>query len=224
MDLGAMYAMTRESLLDLAGGLTDEQASAPLAATPPWTVVDGYRHLAGGCANLLDGDTEGAPSPAWTARHLADRADRSLAEVADEWATRGPQLDAVLAGAGGAMTFVELDAWTHGQDIRAAVGVGGDRDDPLLADLVDVALGAMGDFYTRAGGPALRLVIHGDGDRTLGEGEPSVTLTTSRYELLRIIFGRRSEAQIAAAGWEGDSGAAQTAIRIFDPPATDITD
>ena len=121
------------------------------------------------------------------------------------------------------MGFVALDAWTHGQDIRAAVGLPGDRDDPLLPGVVDLALGAFGRFYASKGGPAVRLVIEGE-ERVLGEGDPDLTLTTSAYELLRIIFGRRSEAQIAAASWSQDSATGRAAIHLFDPPPFDLTD
>lgn len=223
MDVASLYSTTRQRLLDLAGGLDHRQQQAPLAATPPWTVLDGYRHLAGVCADVLDDNMPGGPSPEWTAAQLAARADRDLAVVVAEWADRGPLLDARLAEAGPAMGFVALDAWTHAQDIAAAAGGSGDRHDDLLPGLVDLALGAFGRFYAGRGGPPVRLLLDGV-ERGLGEGEPLAELTTSRYELMRIVFGRRSEAQIAAAGWSGDSAAAQAAIHLFDPPPVDIAD
>ena len=197
-----MYAAVRNRLLDLAPTLDDGQQAAPLPATPPWTVVDGYRHLTGVCADSLDGGTDGAASPAWTAAQLEARADRSLAEVCDEWAQRGPDLDAVLQEAGADMGWSVLDAWVHEQDIRAAAGVGALHDDELLTDLVPLALGAFGGYYAKAGGPVLRLVLDGE-SRTLGDGEPKAELTSTPYEMLRIVFGRRSERQVADAGWSG---------------------
>jgi uncharacterized protein (TIGR03083 family) len=218
-----IYTACLTSLVDLAGTLTDEQVDAPLAATPPWTVLDGYRHLTGVCADVLDGTMRGGPTPEWTAAQIAERADRSLSEVVAEWAERGPNLEAQIEAGGPAMGFCVLDVWTHGIDITAAVGQPGDRDDPLLPGLIDLTLGAFGPFYTGAGGPALRVVIDGQ-ERHLGEGDPQVTLTTTSYELMRIIFGRRSEAQIAAAEWTGDSASAQAALHLFDPPPSDLTD
>lgn len=223
MDPAEIYATCRRRLLDLATTLSPAQTDALLPATPPWTVLDGYRHLAGVCANVLDGEMGDAPTTAWSAAQLAARADRSLAEVATEWATRGPDLDAQIAVAGTALGFVALDAWTHGQDIRAAAGLPTDHHDPLLPGLVDLALANFGRFYVGQGGPPLRLVIDGE-ELTLGDGDPSLTLTASAYELMRIIFGRRSEAQIAAASWSSDSAAARTAIHLFDPPPIDLTD
>jgi uncharacterized protein (TIGR03083 family) len=218
-----MYATCRTSLIDLAATLTDAQVAASLAATPPWTVLDGYRHLAGVCADVLDDRMREGPTPAWTAAQLAERSEKTLPEVVAEWAERGAILDSRIDAGGTAMGFCVLDVWTHGVDISAAVGRPGDRRDPLLRDLIELALGAFGPFYVRQGGPALQLVVDGE-ERVLGEGDPEVSLTTSAYELMRLIFGRRSEAQIAAAGWSGDSAPAQAAIHLFDPPTGDLSD
>jgi uncharacterized protein (TIGR03083 family) len=223
MDTADLYATSRQRLIDLAPALSAEQQAAPLAATPPWTVVDGYRHLTGACADVLDGQMAGAPGPAWTANQLAVRADRSLAEVVAEWAERGPQLDAQIAGAGPAMGFVALDVWTHEQDIRAAAGVGALHDDPLLPDLVGLALGTFAPYYAKKGGPPILVVVDGE-EHPLGDGQPAATLTAGAYDFMRIAFGRRSEAQVAAAGWSGDSAAARAALPVFECPPHDLQD
>jgi len=38
----------------------------------------------------------------------------------------------------------------------------------------------------------------------VGEGALGATLTASRWELLRVVAGRRSRAQIAVLDWIGD--------------------
>jgi uncharacterized protein (TIGR03083 family) len=225
MGPGEIYLVSRTRLLDLAAELTPDELARALAPTPPWTVLDGYRHLAGVCADVLDGRL---PPPgddaAWAAAQLAARADWGIDEVCAEWADRGPELDEVVAEAGRSMGFVALDCWTHEQDVRAAVGVGALHDDELLPGVLDLALGAFGRRYSKAGGPRLRLVIDGD-ERTIGVGEVGAQLTTSAYELLRTIFGRRSAAQISAGAWSGPQVAeAQAAIHLFDLPATDLVD
>ena len=40
----------------------------------------------------------------------------------------------------------------------------------------------------------------------LGSGDPSVSVTAPRFELLRALAGRRSETQIRAYRWDGDPG------------------
>jgi uncharacterized protein (TIGR03083 family) len=222
-----IYTTSRRRLIDLATALSAEQETAPLPPTPPWTVADGYRHLAGVCCDVLDGNMPagGALEAAdWTAAQVAARAEWPLAQVCEQWAERAPALDAKVEEAGAAMAFVALDAWTHEQDIRAAAGVGALHDDELLPGLVALTVGAAGRFYTTNGGPTLRLVIEGK-EHTVGEGEPAATLEASPYGFMRIVFGRRSEAQIAAADWSGpDAASAQQAIHLFPPPAFDLAD
>jgi uncharacterized protein (TIGR03083 family) len=223
MEPAAIYSACRARLLGLGPVLSPDLVAAPLAATPPWTVLDGYRHLAGVCADVLDGTLDGAGSPPWTAAQLAARRDRSIEEVCDEWAARGPDLDARVAGAGAGMVFVAFDAWTHEQDIRAGTGHQGVRDDELVSSLAPLALATFGARYAGGGAPPLGVVLEGE-PHTLGEGAPELVLRTTPYEVLRIIFGRRSRAQIEAADWSGDPAPVMDAIHLFDLPERDITD
>jgi len=222
-----MYATSRRRLLDLAPQLSDAQRSAPLAPTPPWTVTDGYRHLAGVCCDVLDGNMPGGgplEAEAWTAAQLAARADWPIEQVCAQWSERGPDLDAMVEAAGPKMGFAALDAWTHEQDVRAAAGVGALHDDDLLPGLVALTVGAAGHFYTSQGGPTLRLVIDGQ-EQAVGEGEPGASLESSAYDLMRIVFGRRSQAQIEAAAWSGpQAAAAQRAITLFPAQTKDLVD
>jgi len=224
MDPHLIYATSRQRLIDLAPVLTPEQLAAPLAATPPWTVADGYRHLTGVCTNVLDGVMDGAGSPPWTEAQIDSRRELGVGEVCAEWADRAPMLDAQVAAAGTAMAFVAFDVWTHEQDIRAAAGFGGLHDE--IADaLAGVATTSFAQRYATKGAPTLR-IDYGDGEATLGDGDPQLTLATSRYELLRMIFGRRSRTQMEAAAWSGtgDAAAAIDALHLFDFPPHDITD
>jgi uncharacterized protein (TIGR03083 family) len=217
-----IYRATRTRLLELAGSLTEEQLAAPLAATPPWRALDGYRHLTGVCTDVLDGRMEGAGSPEWTAAQLEARAGQGIDEVCAEWASRGPELDERIAAAGQAMAFAAFDAWTHEQDIRSAVGLSGERDQ-LVPPLASFALTTFGPRYGGGDAPAINVIVDGE-PHPLGDGEPVATLDTTAYELLRIIFGRRSEGQIEAAGWTGDCEKPIAAIHLFDPPPRDIVD
>ncbi|MEY2421906.1 MAG: hypothetical protein QOI95_1973 [Acidimicrobiaceae bacterium] len=223
MEPAEIYAACRARLLGIAPSLSGEQLDAPLAATPPWTVLDGYRHLAGVCADFLDGRLEGAGTPDWTAAQLAARATGTIDDVCEEWASRGPELDARLEAGGEALAFLVFDVWTHEQDIRAAVGRAGVRDDEHVPALASLALTTFGPRYAGGGAPTISVIVDGE-PRSLGEGEPAATLDTTAYELLRIIFGRRSEAQINGAGWSGDCAKPIRAIHLFDPPQQDITD
>ena len=233
MEPSDIYLASRARLLELAADLSPEHLDAPLPATPPWVLSDAYRHLTGVCADVLDGAMENAGTPSWTAAQIATRCESSLAEVCAEWAQRAPDLDARVAQAGRAMSFVAFDTWTHEQDVRAAAGVGGVRDE-IAGHLASIALDSLRPRYAKSGAPAVlidigtRQTVFGPGDGTIdGAENPPVTLTTTPYELLRMIFGRRSRSQMESADWTGstvDRDAAIEALHMFDLPLVDIDD
>ena len=225
MEMSDVYAACRNELIDLAESISVTQAGASLAATPPWTVLDGYRHLAGVCADFLDGRLDGAGSPEWTAAQIQSRQSQSLAEVCAEWTASGPLFEAAVAQMGPTIAFLTFDVWTHGHDIRAAIGAPGNRRDPRVRVLADAALSMFAGRYEASGAPTLLILVDGE-QYLLGPigSEATVTLGTSAYELLRILFGRRSAAQIAAANWTGDAASAIDALHIFDLPVLDIVD
>jgi uncharacterized protein (TIGR03083 family) len=227
MDNAEVYARTRRRLLALAEGLDEQQKARPVMACPGWTVKDAFGHLTGVSADVVDGRLEGAGSAEWTARQVAERAPRPLAGVCDEWAKRATELDEWLGATDGQRTaFMAFDVWSHEQDIRAAVGLTGEREGPEVGYLADLAAAAFDRRFTEAGLPALRVIITaGDGeDRVLGLGRPQATLRVSAYELLRTLFGRRSMAQMRAADWDGDSAAYLDHLHLFPVPEMDLVD
>ena len=141
-----------------------------------------------------------------------------------EWAHRGPALDEWIRAAEPARTFfIPLDAWHHEQDIRSTIGLGCGRDDARVAFLASIARPAFDRRFREAGAPALRLVGP-EGEFVLGAGEPAATLCVSDYELLRILGGRRSHAQIVDADWSGDPTPFIDHLHLFDLPVGDLTD
>src|SRR4051812_8881519 len=91
-----VYDRVRRRLLDLATGLDQATAAGSVPALPGWSIKDTYAHLAGVCADVLDGRR--GRQPEWGERTVAERRDRSLGEVLKEWSTRGPELDELLHG------------------------------------------------------------------------------------------------------------------------------
>jgi len=223
VDNASVYTTTRTAVLDLVGGLGPDELARPVAALPGWTVRDTVAHLAGVCADTLDGRTEGGGSPAWTARQLAERADRSVGAVCDEWAGRGADLDGWLAGPGAERGgFVVFDAWTHEHDLRAATGRAR-SDDSRAAWLAGRALPVFDRRFRDAGVAALRVSTDGV-DTVLGDGEPEVTWTADSYEVMRTLFGRRTLTQMRAGRWDGDPTPWLGHLHLFDPPAAALID
>jgi uncharacterized protein (TIGR03083 family) len=224
MDNAESYATTRAALLELATTLGPDDATRPVPALPGWTVKDAYAHLAGVCADVLDGRLSGVGSPEWTAQQVDDRVDLLLAEVTDEWAARGPVLDDMIRSRPARETsLLAFDVWSHEQDIRAAVGLRGVRDDDRVTFLVEIACDRFDGRFRESGAPAL-LLLRPSGDRVLGEGPPGASLRVDDYELLRLFFGRRSIDQIGRAAWHGDPAPYVDHLHIFPLPVTDLDD
>jgi uncharacterized protein (TIGR03083 family) len=219
-----LYPAIRAELLTLADRLSSQEAATPVPALPGWTVKDTYAHLTGVCADVLDGRMDGGGTPRWTAKQVRDRADRGLPAVCDEWRTRGPDFDEWLGNTGEqGTTFVGFDIWAHQQDIRSAVGLAGERDQDQLAYLTQSALAVFDRRFREATAPALHVTTD-TVERDLGDGPPAATLHADDYEMLRILFGRRSQAQMRRARWEGDPAPYLDHIHLFELPTIDLCD
>jgi hypothetical protein len=185
-------------------------------------VQDVYAHLTGLCADVLAQNVAGGDD--WTATQVRDRAGMSLREITAEWAARGPELDAFLAGQDASRTmFIALDAWTHQQDVRSTLGEPRVDDDPRVPFLVGVACKVFSRRLDEAGAPALR-IVHGDDDSVLGTGDATATLTIDDYELMRLLFGRRTEDEMRAEPWDGDPAPFLDHLHLFPCPKASLPD
>ena len=239
MTVAEAYRRTRLELLDLAARLDEDQAARRVPACPDWTVKDVYAHLTGVACDILERRTDGVATPPWTARQVESRRQASLAEVCAEWTLAGPKVEAFLAEREGVASVARaaFDIWTHEQDVRGALGQRGVRDDERVRWMTAHMTAMLSRRLEEAGTLALRV-----GDTLLGgqspgaavsaEGElsgapsdaPGATLAVSDYELLRIVFGRRSEQQILAADWDGDPGPYLDYLHVFPLAVADIVD
>lgn len=218
-----LYRGTRERISVVARTLADDQLAAPVPACPLWTVRDLLGHLAGACADLVSGNVDGAPSPAWTAAHVAERADLSVTELVDEWHETGTELERRIA-AGEMHGFLPshpyVDSGTHEADLHGVLGCG--RGDPALWSRVTTMLGRT--VGMQVGDTATLTVRTPDAGFTAGTGDPHTTVDTETYELFRAVMGRRSQAQIAAWSWTGPVGDHPVALAVLDQTNVDLTD
>jgi uncharacterized protein (TIGR03083 family) len=202
--IGAAYAEGRERIVSLLRDHGLDRADAPVPACPEWTVKDVAAHLSGICADVLAGNVAGVATDPWTAAQVEARADRTLADVLDEWEKIAPEVEAMgdlFPDPMGAQWV--FDQWTHEHDLRHALGVPGGRDTTSTRIAFGFLLDAFDAGWKETGVPALRLVA-GDQERVLGTGEPTATVRADRFDLLRAFAGRRSAAQIRAFDWDGD--------------------
>lgn len=174
-DWAAVYRANVDAVTALARSLDAAQLSRRVPATPDWTVHDVLAHLAGSPADLLADRMDGAPSPAWTARHVAERSARTADELADELAGSVEPLVATLDG--NDAPAIVWNAAVHHADLHEALDRGAPPEElwrPVLEAIAPRMLGADADAVGHV----------------------------ADYELFRAIFSRRSRTQMA--GWGPD--------------------
>jgi uncharacterized protein (TIGR03083 family) len=223
VDHAAIYRGVVVRITDLVRDLPDEKLDRMAPATPEWRVRDIVAHLAGGTADIVVGNLADVASDTWTQAQVDARRDTPIGEVLAEWARCSaiveptiPSLDPRLRA------MLMTDAVTHEHDLRGALGMPGAQDSDAIALAFTGVTGAIGARRGDAG--ALR-IVHDAGETVVGSGEPTATLRTSRFEIVRAAVGRRSFAQIAAWDWEGDALPETIVLSRFSPPrATPLND
>lgn len=222
MDPLAAYTMTRDQLIAQVADLEPEQLLAPVPALPGWSVRDAFAHVVGVTADIVAGRMEGAGTPPWTARQVADRAAREIGEICEEYAALAEPMAAWLGQVGDRGLFCVYDAWTHQQDVQGALDRPGVRDE-RIEFLLPHALETFDGRLREAQAPPVR--ISGEVvDRVIGGTEASVQLRSEDYEVMRLLFGRRSRVQIDRMQWDGDYGAALDHLHLFPFPEVNLVD
>lgn len=212
------YQGVRDRVCELVTG-ADRAAPSPL--TPAWTVGDLLAHLVGVCADVVAGNLEGAATDPWTAAQVSARSGHSIEELLREWNAAADPFEAILGAVPTVVSGqVVTDAVTHEHDLRHALGRPGAQD----SDAVAIAAGWIA---TAAAGrkaemtPAIA-IDYGIGSVVWGAGDPVARVDISAFEFMRTAPGRRSAAQILAAGFPSVECAIGSPI--FSPAAADVAE
>jgi uncharacterized protein (TIGR03083 family) len=238
LDLGTAY-------LDLQGRVLDATADpavheAPVPACPEWSVRDVVGHVAGLAHDAVAGELPSLSlidpaRDASTRDGMTDdqvRRSRSLdfADIVEGWRRATEQLTPMLRGETpfpsqlfGADAVLVTDLWVHDSDIRGALGLPRPPEDAAMS----VALASYGFLVAQrigAGGLAAIELRYAGKQRVIGKGEPAAAVTADRYELVRMLAGRRSRAQIAAMEWTGDPTPYLALIPAYGERADDLID
>jgi uncharacterized protein (TIGR03083 family) len=171
-DWGDLYRANVAAIARLTTDLDDDALAATVPGSPAWTVRDVLAHLAGGAADSLAGRMEGAPGPEWTARHVAERRGRPVAELTGELqANQDAIAETAVANPRPAIVW---DVAVHHADLHEALGLGVPPEEmwsPVLAAVAPMKFGAT-----------------------------QLPAEIDEYELFRAIFSRRSRTQMQAWG------------------------
>jgi len=225
-DYADEYAATRARVRTLLAAGDEAAAGTIVPSCPEWTVHDLCAHLVGVPAALVarDNPPPGDNQP-WVDRHVAERADRSIAELLDEWDAVGPAFEGLMRKLPHAFGGLVYDAVAHEHDLRGALARPGDRDSAGVLASLDVVKGMVErDLATNGPTPGTLRLRAGDRDWLFGGGDPAVSLTTTPFELLRLLGSRRSRDQILAAGWDGDVEPFLPALAHMPLPQHDIVE
>jgi uncharacterized protein (TIGR03083 family) len=198
----------QQAMSTLGRGLDADAAELAVPACPAWTVREVYAHQAGVAADVLAGNMADAPSDGWTERQVAERADRTLPEILDEWDATAPRLVEALAAVEDQLDpRLLMDLWHHTQDVRGAVGLAGDTQGPLGEWVLARSERFLGHLT------GLEVVL-ADDDTAATPG----TITVPAYEAARALVGRRNLVQIRAWSWGVDDPDELVArVPVFGP-------
>lgn len=217
-DQGTVYRGVRLRIMALVRDLPEQTLDGLAPATPEWRVRDVVAHLAGGTADIVAGNLADVASDEWTSAQVEARRDTRIGDVLDEWARCSAIVEPMIADFDPLMRAMLLtDAVTHEHDLRGALGVPGERESDAIAYAFRGVAGGIGRQRGETG--ALR-ILHEAGETVVGAGEPTATVQTTRFEVVRAGVGRRSYDQIAAWDWEGDARRETVVLARFAPPRT----
>ena len=207
------YLEVRSRVDELLRGRDGEELLLPVPACPGWNVHDVVAHLVGVVEWAGSGRLQGLPSDDDTAEQVAERRDVPTDELLDRWAEIGPGF-ATIVDQGGIWPAA-IDAASHEQDIRGALGELGGRDAPSTRRLAGILLAGWR--------PPAAVEVETDSRTVVVGGEnPELHLRTTDYEVLRWRMGRRSRAQMAAMEWTGDPTPILDTLHVFGPAEHDV--
>ncbi len=224
-DYAEEYAAARASVRALLAELDATDAATVVPACPDWTVHDLCAHMVGVPAALVirDNPPPGDNQP-WVDRQVAERADRSVADLLDEWDAVGPDFEALMRKLPHAFGGLVYDAVAHEHDLRGALGRPGERDAAGVWASLEVMVPMVERDLATAPTPGSIRLRAADREWLVGAGDPAVTLTTTPFELMRLLGSRRSREQILAAPWEGDVEPFVSVLAHMPLPERDIVE
>lgn len=208
VDCGGLYGCKHLELVGLLRPLSDGELGTNVPATPAWSVRDVLSHVVG---IVVDPD-------AWTARQVTDRRDHSVDELAEEWEREAPRFEEGLRLLGYEIgSHYVGDLLQHTADVRHALGLGSLADDEALAVGLDFYLIEFDRALASSQRGTVVVAVPG-GEWALGAGPVVGSLRASRFEVFRVLGGRRSESQVRAMDWSGGIDAVLPVVSPYPLP------
>lgn len=194
-----LYRSARTRMLQLTTEAGDEARRRTVPACPEWSTHDLIAHCVSMPAAIAAGDLPGDDLDGWLDAIRAARADRSIEELAAEWESVDDTIAAMVSGGGGVLLD---DLVVHEHDLRSALG----RPDHSVLDadvFVPRALQSCVPELERRGLGAIE-VRHADSVWRSHDAPTGWVLEVSPWEAVRVLYSRRTEAELLALGGASD--------------------
>ena len=194
------YIALRARFIDLLRSTPESSGNKVVPCTPEWTVRQLAAHIVGVPEDVLAGRMEGVTTDAWTHAQVERYGDLTLTELADLFESSAPKIDAIIHNFPQPIIsqFV-MDAVTHEQDMRSALGVPGGRD----SKAIEVGVGFFLNLFEANDPPLFDALLN---------------TQVSQWDVLRSVTGRRTVEQMNALGLDGEAIALQIAGLPFTLP------
>jgi uncharacterized protein (TIGR03083 family) len=216
VDAGAEYRRARERLSALLVGLPADRWDVAVDACPGWTVRGVVSHLCGTVEDALAGRITGPPPEVITAEQVARHADADGRELLGRWAEIAPPFEEVV-GLGEIWPAV-MDVVSHEHDVRTALDLAGEREDPVLGfATVSLVEGVDAPWALEVELPDGHVVS------SASDG-PVHRLRTTPFEVVRLRLCRRSPDQVRALDWSPGPPDDLSPLFIFGPRTTPLVE
>jgi uncharacterized protein (TIGR03083 family) len=186
-EVAVSYIALRARVIDFLRSTPESSGNIVVPCTPAWTVRQLAAHLVGVPEDILAGRMEGVTTDAWTQAQVERFGHMTLSELADLFEASTPQIDAILHNIPQPIIsqFV-MDAVTHEQDMRSALGVPGGRD----SIAVEVGVGFFLNLIEVSDPPLFTVLTNA---------------SASSWDILRSLTGRRTVEQMNSLGLDGEA-------------------
>jgi uncharacterized protein (TIGR03083 family) len=181
------YIALRAQVIDFLRSTPESSGNIVVPCTPEWTIRQLAAHLVGVPEDVLAGRMEGVASDAWTHAQVERYSDLTLKELADLFESSAPKIDAIIHNfPQPIISHFVMDAVTHEQDMRSALGVPGGRD----SKAIEVGIGFFLNLIEVSDPPLFDVLVN---------------TSASKWDVLRSLSGRRTVEQMNALGLDGEA-------------------
>lgn len=221
-DFGAAYLDSKQALCELVAGLSSDELSRRVPATPEWSVKDLFAHVVGIATDFSTGNIAEVGQPQWTQSQVDSRSSLSVAELIEEWDPTAEQVAGAMEHIHPAMAGLTLaDLVVHEHDLRNAVENHANREGPPVELSLNTYARWANRRFKEKDYPAVE-VRSGGNTWNVGVGETKATVEAPPFEMFRALAGRRTDDEVRGFTWTGDSETLVPLISNYGKPSSSL--